>query len=111
VKKVQLSKQEWNALEAQEAFNWAEQPPGKEVNPLTLIFTMKVNQEGQVEEYQCRLCGGKLKKSSKLEQGFSEEKDQATAKKSRTTERMEDFTTKPLSKDPFIRMRTAVLGM
>ena len=39
-----------------------------------MISTMKVNQEGKIEEYQCRLRGGnlnkssgKLKKSSELE--------------------------------------------
>ncbi|KAJ1466252.1 hypothetical protein T484DRAFT_1756789, partial [Baffinella frigidus] len=101
-KKLKISKRkEGNALEARKAFDWAELPPGEEVSSIKLIFTKKVNQQGQIE-YQCRLSGG--------ERVFSEEKDQAATKKSRTTERLEDFTTKPLSKDPFIQMRTDALG-
>ena len=42
---------------------------------------------------------------------FSEEKDQGTTKKRRTAERLEDFTTKPLSKDPFIQLRTNIQEM
>lgn len=117
-KKLKISKRkEENALEAQEAFDWAELPRGEEVSSIKMIFTKKVNQEGEIGcqegqiEYQCRLSGGELKKSSKLERVFSKEKDQATTKKSRTTEKLEDFKTKPLSRDPFIPMRTDLLEM
>ena len=64
VKRVQASKTEGNALEAQEAFDCAKLPPGQEVISIPITFTMKVNQEGQVEEYQCQLLGGNLKKCS-----------------------------------------------
>lgn len=68
---IQASEDEWKNLESHDAFDWVDAPGGCQVISTTMVFKTKVNQEGKLEKYKCRLCARGDQVKDDLEDRFS----------------------------------------